>query len=369
MNALAPIEAGRPPSVFAKRRSTLNAFAQQGVQASFAVLSYKGRNWRLKYRGEEALLKDDRGQPAMSLDVIIVGVSGAVSKIYYEGKYVEGSDDAPDCYSLDGVMPDPGAAKKQCETCAVCPHNQWGSRITEAGKKGKACQDSRRIAVVPLGDPMNESFGGPMLLRIPPMSLNMLASYASMLERKGASIEAVATRLGFDFDVAYPKLKFEAIDWLTEEQAVMVVGEDGNSGICGDPQVDRMLHDVVSAPEAIAPAQPDPLAKGGPAKVMAGRTNGATNGATNGVLTGAAQSEPKLATSVQAQPQPQSPPTRQPAFNTAPANPAPPPAEVVAQQPTPAEVAAQQQTQPPAKVEQAPPSLQEAIDSLLSEDI
>jgi hypothetical protein len=253
MNDLAVLDQSRPPALFNKRRSQLNQFAMEGVSASFAVLSYKGRNWRINYRGEETLLMDANGTPRQTIDVIIVGVSNTVSKIYYGKNYVEGSDDSPDCMSMNGQVPDVGVPKQQSQTCAMCPHNQWGSRITEAGKKGKACQDSRRLAVVPLADPLNESLGGPILLRIPPMTLQALASYAQLLERKGASIEFVGTRLGFDYNVAYPKITFTPLGWLSDALTVLVVGENGESGIRADPNLERMLH--ITVPSSPSPQQ------------------------------------------------------------------------------------------------------------------
>lgn len=268
MGELVPFEGGRPPAVFANRQSSLNAAAKANVAASFAVIGYKGRAWSIKFRGDAEILKGANGAPMQFLDVVIVGVSPSISKQFYETGYVEGSDSAPDCFSVDGVIPDPAAPKKQCTTCAACPKNQWGSKITEAGKKGKACQDSRRVAVVPLTDIENEDFGGPMLLRVPPMSLGNLANYATMLDRKGASMEMVGTRLGFDYDVAYPRITFNAVCWLDDEQARAVVGPDGQSGMCAHPVIDRMLQEEV-AEATHDPAQPaDPLAGGRPAQAF-----------------------------------------------------------------------------------------------------
>jgi hypothetical protein len=222
--------------------------ARAGVQASFAVVGYKGRAWRLKYRGEETLLRDAQGRPLPELDVVIVGVAQSISKIYYAKAYVEGDDDAPDCWSIDGIAPNHDAPKKQNPTCADCRHNAWGSRITDAGKRAKSCQDSRRIAIVPLLDIANATLGGPMLLRIPPTSLPNLANYADLLARKGADVPWVGTQLGFDEDVAYPKITFEALGFITDEQA------DAVAEVMENPLIDRMLHDA--APIEAAPAAP-----------------------------------------------------------------------------------------------------------------
>jgi hypothetical protein len=261
MSSLIPLD-GHAPAAFKGRQSSgMLDNARAGVQASFAVVGYKGRSWRLKHRGEETLLRDAQNRPMPELDVVIVGVAPSISKIYYARAYVEGDDSAPDCFSLDGVTPDAGAPKKQNPTCGNCAHNQWGSRITDAGKRAKSCQDSRRIAIVPLGDILNESLGGPMLLRIPPTSLPNLANYADFLSRKGADVPWVGTRLTFDPEVAYPKIDFTALGYLDEAQAADVLAA------MESPLIDRLLNDAGPTASAAAPAA-DADIPGKPATVL-----------------------------------------------------------------------------------------------------
>ena len=269
MNALVPMTAGRMPSVFANRAGlpSMNSAAQQGLPPSFAVIGFKGRNWRLKYRGDETLVKDDRGGPAYALDVVIVGVSPAVTKQFYDKKYAEGDDAAPDCFSLNGVTPDPTSPKLQSQHCATCQQNVYGSRLNENGKKAKACADSRRLAVVPTGDIDNDSMGGPMLLRLPPMSLVSLARYANELTRFAAEPYMVNTILTFDQDVAYPLIDFKAAGWLTDEQAHQV------AAMLENPLIGKMLDstpaELAGAAPAPSAAASSPLATGAPAKSFA----------------------------------------------------------------------------------------------------
>lgn len=257
-----PTRPGGVPAAFANRANMpdMNAAAQQGIQAAFAVIGYKGRNWRIKYRGEDELLKDDRGVPMATLDVVIVGISQAISKQWYDKKYAEGDNEAPDCFSVNGVAPDRSSPKLQCATCAACPQNVWGSRVTDNGKKAKACADTRRIAVVPYGDEENETYGGPMLLRLPPTSLAGLARYGAELARFSAQPYMVRTQLGFDYDVAYPLLTFKAAGWL-DDATCNTVNE-----ILDNPLIERILEtEVVEATHD--PAEPpSALAQGGPAK-------------------------------------------------------------------------------------------------------
>lgn len=260
MNQMVPLAGSALPAAFQSTAGLpdMNAAAQANLQASFAVVGYKGKNWRVRYRGEENLVMDSRGVPDPVLDVVIVGISPQISKQFYDKRYSEGDDAAPDCFSVDGVTPDAASPKKQCEACAVCPQNSWGSRITEAGKKAKACQDSRRLAVVPRADIENDAFGGPMLLRVPPMSLANLAKYCADLAKFGAQPYMVQTRLSFDHQVAYPQVTFTGVGWLDDADSQTQALE-----AIKDPQIDRMLTSEVI--EAAAPAEASPLAGGPPA--------------------------------------------------------------------------------------------------------
>lgn len=195
-----------------------------GVSGGFGVVSIRGSKWRIKSGGEEEPVVDDEGDPKSSLEVVIVKSNKHVSKIYYEHQYSEGDADEPDCFSLDGVKPDESAKNKQSLGCASCQWNQWGSRITDSGKKAKKCSDNRRVAVVPAGDIDNEIYGGPMLLRIPAASLGDLAAYGKRMAQKGYPYNAVVTRLGFDMDASYPKLTFKAVRALDKDELAKVAG-------------------------------------------------------------------------------------------------------------------------------------------------
>lgn len=234
----------------------------EGVAQSFGVVSFKGKVWRVKYKGEEKIVKHpETGDPMSSLIAVVVKSSPQISKIYYPGSYVEGSDDAPDCFSIDGVRPDPGSPNVQAPTCAACPKNVWGSKITEQGNKTKACADSRRMAIVPYPDLRNENFGGPLLLRVPPASLQELDTYGKQLQRMGVPYQAVITKITFDHELAYPKLKFEAIKGLSADEAKTVL-ELMNGDV-----VTRMLAEAPITDDAITPSQAAAVAaEEGPAK-------------------------------------------------------------------------------------------------------
>lgn len=213
---------GTLPAAFANKGASDDLGA--GVQSGYGIITYKGKVWSIRHAGETTpVMRPDGDGAANSLELVIVRSSPHVAKIFYEGGYVDGSHNAPDCWSNDGIRPDISSTKKQAEACAICPKNAWGSRLTPGGKQGKACGDSRRMAVVPLSDIPNERYGGPMLLRVPAASLKMLKAYGDQLASIGYPYYAVGTRISFDPNEAYPKFEFNAIRMLNEDEASKVV--------------------------------------------------------------------------------------------------------------------------------------------------
>ena len=241
-----------------------NAFA--GLRASFATISIEGKAWTIRYRQVDTMVRgpvyDHTGAkvgeaPSRDLRVAVVGVSPVITKQWYKSAHVPGSKGAiPECFSTDGVTPDAASPLPQAATCAVCPHNVFGSRPNKDGTKGKgkACGDNRKIAVVPAGDPENALFGGPMLLRLPPTSMPNFATYCGQLEAHGYDITQVITTMRFDEEAQYSEIVFAASD-LIRDPAMF----ETCTGWAKSDMVRRMLSEA-PAPEAgaaqTAPAQP-----------------------------------------------------------------------------------------------------------------
>jgi hypothetical protein len=195
-----------------------------GVQVGFGIIGYKGKVWSTRFRGTNTdLMRHDGDGPMNSVEIVILKASAHVSKIWYENGWVEGSNAAPDCFSTNGITPDIGAKKRQHTSCALCPKNQWGSRITPQGKQGKACGDSKRLAIVPLPDIANEGLGGPMLLRVPAASLGDLATFGDKYKAMGYPYFSIGVRIAFDPKESYPKFTFSAIRPLTDAEADLVL--------------------------------------------------------------------------------------------------------------------------------------------------
>jgi hypothetical protein len=216
-----------------------------GMSGGYGVMSIKGSKWRLKEGGEERpIYMPGTTDLAPSIKVVLVKANPNLSKTYYEGGYVEGSDSPPVCSSDDGISPSRDSEKPQCHSCAVCPKNEWGSKITDDGKKGRLCADARRVAILPAED-LNHT---PILLRVPAASLQDLALYGKNLNRTGRPYAAVVTKLAFDANAAYPKIVFSYERDLGADEVQVVV----------DKLNDPIVEDVIGVPISGVPAQQAP---------------------------------------------------------------------------------------------------------------
>lgn len=181
--------------------------------SAFPRLSIKGSRFRVVFEGTETVL------PQIELDVVIVGANPGISKAWYEGAWsADAPTTAPDCYSLDGKVPSPSAAKPQSEACASCQWNSWGSKQNLDGKDIKACPDQKRLAVIAADDPEGDIY----LLQVTPAALKGLNAYHKELTMRGIPAEIVKTRISFDTDASFPKLEFRLAGFLTADEQEIV---------------------------------------------------------------------------------------------------------------------------------------------------
>lgn len=250
-----------PAHVRAKFAVEANTDLSSGVSSGFPILSFKGKVWHVVEGENRTLVANEDGEPRSSIELVILKSNPHISKVFYRDGYEEGSAAKPTCYSHDGIVPAPDS-EKISPKCAICPNNQWGSKTTEMGAKGKACADSRRLAIAPSGE-----LDRPMLLRVPAGSLKELVAYAEMLARRQTPYQAVVTKVSFDHTVAHQKLVFKPIRWLNEDEITTVaevvkrdtvasiVGNDQSGGtVAAEPEIagERPTHAMAQAPEKSA---------------------------------------------------------------------------------------------------------------------
>jgi hypothetical protein len=286
-NPLALLQQGgsQVPAVFHPLMQQMQGSEMQAnVGASYAVVTIKGKVFGIKYGGQTTpITVNMNGQlyAAPYFDVVIPRAKSELSKTYYPSGYTEGSDEQPTCWSEDGIAPlapeaqrpiDP-ATGRNCTDCRMCPMNQFGSKISDNGSKGKACADTRKVIIVPVDpatgqmDADNVKYGGPMLLRVPAASLRVFAEYDQKLQAMGVPYFAVVTRMEFDQTQAYPKFVLRAVRFLSEAEGQRVVE------LRESPAVRQILESgqTVAAPRPALPA-PDTAALAGgsvPASIAA----------------------------------------------------------------------------------------------------
>lgn len=206
------------------------------VREAVPALTFRGGKWRLKKDGEETVItrpdEDGDAIPVSTVQMIVVGVNQARSRIYFEGDFVEGENQQPTCWSSNGVAPDSDVESPCARTCASCPWSVKGSKITQNDKEVTACATLKRLAVVPAG----KVSMGAMLLKLPQTSVwdkdakeheakGFFAwdQYVAFLKGRGVKHTAsVVTKIKFDPNTAYPKLLFSASKFVDADKVEAV---------------------------------------------------------------------------------------------------------------------------------------------------
>jgi len=234
----------------------------------FPTLSIKGKVFTInKDRTKTIVTKpgEDEDEVAQSMGLVFLRANQR-AKTYYAKGFTEGDSDhaRPECYSLDGVAPSINSSDPQSPKCAICPHNQWGSAVDDAGnaREGKRCQDNARIAVSVPG------VLDPMLLRVPPTSLKALKDLFVVVLARKTPYNAIVVKVGFDPSVASPRLTFKPVGTMDpngpeyaavrevydSELVRAIVGLDD----FGSGQI-ATLHPRIEAPAAKAISKPAPV--------------------------------------------------------------------------------------------------------------
>lgn len=223
-----------------KQSALASALSAGSTQAGTPRISIKGGRFRIVQDGTETVLDSTK------IEVIIVGANPRLSKTFYAKQWTPDAEaSAPDCFSLDGIGPDPSSEDPQNDLCATCPNNAWGSKVMPNGQQTKACADQKRLAVVAADDPKGEIY----LLQVTPSALRGLNTFQRELSVRGIPPEIVRTRLSFDPDVSYPKLQFGFAGFIDEDTQAAV------DNLFGSTQVLE-----ITGEKPVVKAEPAPVA-------------------------------------------------------------------------------------------------------------
>lgn len=245
---------------------TAKALTGGGTGASTKRISIKGGVFRLVAGGKEITSIEDR-----HLDVVIVRAAPKVSRIFYAGAYDADKIVRPECWSNDGEKPDASLESPQNSTCMGCPQNEAGSGMGNS----RACRFQQRLAVVLA----NDLEGSVLQLTLPATSIfgkedgdkRPLQAFARYLAAQTPPVnpEQIITRMKFDTKAESPKLFFQPVRWLTDDEYPAVVAQSESDDakkavILTVAQADG----VKAAPMAIPGAAPKAAAKPAPAPVV-----------------------------------------------------------------------------------------------------
>lgn len=149
---------------------------------------------------------EDMGKLKGDLNVVIVGASAKVGRIFYAKQWSPDAEPtAPDCFSNNGQTPDEKAANPQADRCDECKQNIKGSGMNNS----KACRYSRRLAVV-LEHDFNTALEGSVYQinlsskslfgESPTENTHMFDNYSKYLANNGKSLDYTVTQLSFNED-------------------------------------------------------------------------------------------------------------------------------------------------------------------------
>lgn len=255
-----PFQGQRSAAAFAGLAPEADSLSE-GIGSSYGIIGYKGKTWSLRFRGENHVFtRADDGSPSSYIDVIILRAAKVKAKSFYAG-YDENSSEGkrPICSSIDGIKPDLDVQTKQADACALCPRNVWKQDAT-TGRKSRECTDYKRVAALVIPTLTRGFFNGvpliePVFLRVPPASLQDIATFGDQMAAQGYHYSTFITRISFDPSVAHPKFLFRAIQLLTDNEAPVVL-EQRESEVAK-----RIVGETAQHPQALAaPAQVQQLA-------------------------------------------------------------------------------------------------------------
>lgn len=182
----------------AKKANTSVANIQDMLRAQAQAMAGRiapptGNN--IKVTQDKKFLLPDGNKVDGPLELVVVDFTSRNE--YYEGSYDPNNITSPLCFAINPVpkdmVPSANAPEKQCDDCASCPMNQFGS----AGK-GKACKNMRVLAVLP---PDADESTPMWLLKVSPTAIKGFDSFVGGVNRT-FGMPPIAVTVEVDFNPA-----------------------------------------------------------------------------------------------------------------------------------------------------------------------
>jgi hypothetical protein len=226
--------------------------AREAAEISKRIATPSGD--RVRFNSNRGFVTPD-GNEGEELEVVIVDFMS--SNLFYDGPFDRDKPQPPACFAIGPepslLVPSDNSPNKQAEVCTVCPNNQFGS----AGK-GKACKNTRLLAVMPLAMDGGES---PIwIMSVPPTSMKAFDGYVSTLASKHKTIPVgVVTRITLDQTVQFAAPRFTVVRPLdgSEIGTYMANREEARTRLAMEPDVSQYV-----PPAQTAPSRGQPMRRG-----------------------------------------------------------------------------------------------------------
>lgn len=190
----------------AKQPGTALANIQSQMKQEAAELAQRIRQpggTMIKLSKKKTFVLPDGQESAGPMKVVILDF---VSRnLFYVGKYNEKNPVPPSCFAigkdLATMAPSKNSPKKQHDTCAGCPQNEFPE---EGG--GKPCKNTRLLAVM---QPNAKGDDPILLLSVSPTALKSYDGYvATVAKMFGCPPVGVVTEISFDPVAEHQSLRF-----------------------------------------------------------------------------------------------------------------------------------------------------------------
>ena len=166
------------------------------------------------------------GELDLGETLTVVILDTCLENAYYDRPYSRGESSPPACFATgkakyaDDLIPDDESPDQQSDVCENCPHNEWGSA---QNGKGKACRNSRRLALFAYDDQGLQT-DEMVMLRISPTGLARYNSFAKKVtQRLKKPTYAIVTELSFIEKETYPTVTFKCVQELSDVEIATVL--------------------------------------------------------------------------------------------------------------------------------------------------
>jgi len=247
-------------------RSAGAVSVQATLQAQIAKLGGKtepATGNKIRITQSKEMVLPDGTKTRDPIQVVVVDFCSR--NMFYPGAFDKDNPTPPACFAIGEepkkLVPSDNSPEKQCdEGCASCPNNAWGSAPN--GKGGKACKNTRLLAVLPPDADENTDI---WLLETSPTANKGFDGYVNGLgSRMTMAPVQVITTVSLDEASDYPTLVFSDPEPLPDDKLPLFVSriEDAQKLLAAEPDVSGYGQEPAKASRGKPQAAAKPAAKG-----------------------------------------------------------------------------------------------------------